>query len=103
MDISGLMLDVYDDFQGSLTREIYPSADDIPETVKTAHALTSEDRDGLPDGAFALVLMNEGEKFRKYACTDPGNTTLSVEFFMKNAHKLPEEAQKTAAENLVTA
>jgi hypothetical protein len=42
-------------------------------------------------------------KLRKFACIDPGNTLLSITYFEKNAHKLPREAQKTAAENLLKA
>lgn len=103
MKTSGLVLDIHDDFQGEVLRSIYPSQEDIPETVKTAHALTTDEHQRLPDSAFALVLLNDGEKLRKYACIDAGNTTLAVEFFLKTAHKLPLEAQKVAAENLLEA
>jgi hypothetical protein len=103
MKTSGLVLDIFDDSEGEVLRSIYPALSDIPETVKTAHVLTTEERSTLPDDVFALVLLNEGEKFRKYACIDQGNTTLSIEFFLKTASKLPSEAQKVAAENLLTA
>lgn len=103
MKTSGLVLDIYDDFQGEVLRSVYPEVSTIPETVKTAHALTTDERSNLPDDSFALVLLNNGEKLRKYACIDEGNTTLSVEFFLKTASKLPVEAQKTAASNLLTA
>jgi len=103
MKTSGLVLDIHDDFQGEVLRSIYPSETDIPESVKVAHALTVDERQRLPDSSYALVLVNNGEKFRKYACIDAGNTTLAVEFFLKTAHKLPEEAQKVAAENLLRA
>lgn len=100
MRTSGLVLDIYDDFQGQVLRSIYPTQDDIPDNIKTAQVLSSEDREALPDDAFALVLLNGDQKFRKFACTDEGNTSLSVQYFLKNAHKLPVEAQKTAAANL---
>jgi hypothetical protein len=94
---------VCDDHDGAVLRSVYPTFEDIPETVKEAHSLSAEDRRTLPDDVFALVLLNNGESLRKYACIDEGSTVLSVAYFMKTAHKLPAEAQKTAAENLVTA
>jgi hypothetical protein len=103
MRTSGLVLDIYDDFRGDVLRSIYPKQSEMPGHVKTAQALSSEDRERLPDDAFALVLVNGTETLRKFACIDEGNTELSVRFFLKTAHKLPEEAVKTAAVNLVTA
>lgn len=103
MQTSGLVLDVYDDFSGETLRALYPSFDSIPGKVKQAHVMTAPERDRLPDDVFALVLVNNGEKLRKYACIDEGNTALSVEYFVKNAHKLPLAAQKVAAANLQVA
>jgi len=100
---SGLILDIYDDYRGDTLRALYPRQSDMPESVKTAQVLSPEDRSTLPDDAFALVMINGGETLRKYACIDEGNTRLSVEYFIKNAHKLPAVAQKTAAENLMKA
>jgi hypothetical protein len=103
MQTSGLVLDVYDDFDGSVLRSVYPTREDLPQTVKEAQVLSSEERRTLPDDVFALILVNNGESLRKYACIDAGGTMLAVEYFLKTAHKLPIEAQKTAAENLCTA
>lgn len=103
MRTSGLVLDVYDDFGGALLRELYPSFDAIPGTVKQAHVVTADVHQKLPDDVFALVLISGEDKLRKYACIDEGNTVLSVQYFLKNAHKLPLEAQRTAAENLKVA
>lgn len=103
MRTSGLVLDIYDDFKGDTLRSIYPTADGIPDFIKQAQALSSEDRERLPDDAFALVMINGEQTLRKFACVDEGGTALSVQFFLKNAHKLPLEAQKVAAQNLVTA
>lgn len=100
---SGLILDIYDDYRGDTLRALYPRQSDMPESVKTAQVLSSEDRSNLPDDAFALVMINGGETLRKFACIDEGNTLLSLEYFVKNAHKLPIVAQKTAAENLMKA
>lgn len=100
--MSGLILDVNDD-QGRLVKEIFPTLDSVPETIKQAHVLSHEERASLPDDVFALVLQDEYSTLRKYACTDRGNTELAVLYFLKTAHKLPEEAQKVAAENLTVA
>jgi len=101
--LSGLVLDVRDDFDGSVLREIFPSADALPELVKSAAAVTPELDVRLPDNLFALVLVDGDVSLRKFACIDAGNTALSVEYFLKTGHKLPLEAQKTAAANLVQA
>jgi hypothetical protein len=103
MEMGGLVLDVFDDFNGATLREIWPSLEDVPAQVKEAHALSTDERAQLPDDVFALVLINGGEKQRKYACIDKGNTELSLQYFLKHAFKLPADAQKTAAENLKTA
>ncbi len=102
--IAGLVLDVYDDPKGEVLRGIFPTADDLPDLIKEASHITPELYAHLPDDAFALVLQNNGETtLRKYACVDEGNTALNVEYFIKTAHKLPAEAQKVAAQNLITA
>lgn len=101
MQTTGLVLDLYDD--PSDLRRIFPSVDVIPETVKTAQVLSPEVRDALPDDVFALVLMNGGDRLRKYACVDAGTTELNVGYFFMHGHKLPVEAQKLAAANLKVA
>lgn len=104
MQLSGLVLDFYDDQGASVFKALYPAREDVPGLVKTAHALTADERDRLPDDVFALVLVqDDGSSIRKYACVDPGNTVLAVEYFLQNRHKLPEEAQKLAASNLSAA
>jgi len=102
MQTAGLVLDIYDDFNGETLRSLYPTLDALPEGVKVASDLKGM-HSQLPDDVFALVMVNNVEKLRKYACVDPGNTELSVVYFLKHAHKLPIEAQKTAAENLIVA
>lgn len=101
--LSGLVIDFGDDAAGDVLRSVYPTREDVPELVKNASPVSPEQRETLPDDAFALVLRNGDDVLRKYACTDAGNTALSVLYFVKNAHKLPEVAQKTAAANLCTA
>jgi len=101
--LSGLVLDVRDDYDGSVLRGIFPTEDSLPELVKSAATVTPELDARLPDDLFALVLVDGDVSLRKFACIDAGNTALSVEYFLKTGHKLPLEAQKVAAANLVEA
>jgi len=99
---TGSIVDFYDDPQGSVLKSRLPG-DQVPDFIKQAEFLTDQVRDKLPDDVFALVMIDQGERMRKYACTDKGNTALSVIYFMENRDRLPEEAQKVAAANLARA
>lgn len=99
---TGSIVDFYDDPQGSVLKSRLPQGQ-VPDFIKQAEFLTDEIRGKLPDDVFALVMIDQGDRMRKYACTDKGNTALSVIYFMQNRDRLPEEAQKVAAANLVTA
>ncbi len=101
MDSAGIVLDLYDNPQD--LKAIFPSVDVIPDSVKIAHRLSSDELERLPDDMFALVLLNDGSRLRKFACVDEGNTVLNLGYFFLHGHKLPEEAQKVAAENLKVA
>lgn len=101
MQTAGIVLDLYDSPQD--LRAIFPSVDVIPDSVKVAHRLSSDELAALPDDSFALVLLNDGDRLRKFACVDEGNTVLNLGYFFLHGHKLPEEAQKTAAANLKVA
>jgi hypothetical protein len=82
---------------------MFPRGDALPQSTKTASVLTQADQDLLPDDVFALVTQGEGQTLRKFACFDGGNTELSIHYFLKNAYKLPEEAQAQVAQNLKVA
>lgn len=101
--ISGLVLDYYDDRDGDVLKSVFPTRDSVPEVIKQAHSLSYEERQKIPEDAFALVMVEDGQVLRKFATADGGNTALSVEYFLRTGHKLPLEAQKTAAANLVDA
>lgn len=103
MRTAGVVFDFYDDMTGQLLKESFPTPESLPEIIKTAHILNSEERDVLRDEAFALVLVNEGKVLRKFACVDAGNTLLSAMYFMQNKESLPEEAQKIASVNIQAA
>ena len=99
LKLSGLVLDLYDDDKGQVLRELYPAREDVPEIIKQAHLLSHSERQQLPDDLFALVLLDEETTLRKYACIDPGNTLLSMLYFEKLGHKLPETARQQIMEN----
>lgn len=101
MKTAGLILDYYDDSNSQLLKKSFPTLDSLPDIVKEAHILTSEEREVLRDEAFALVMVNDGKVLRKFACVDPGNTFLSALYFSQHADSLPEEAQKIAAANIL--
>jgi hypothetical protein len=96
---SGVILDYYDD-KGATLKAKFPTVDELPDTIKTASV---QPREALPLEAFALVAVDGTDVLRKYACHDAGTTAMSVIYFMEHGDKLPEDAQKTAAANLVDA
>jgi len=103
MKTAGVVFDFYDDLAGSLLKAAFPTPDSLPEVIKTAHILSPEERNVLRDEAFALIMINDGQVLRKFACVDPGNTLLSALYFVENRDLLPEEAQKVASANILAA
>lgn len=100
-NLTGCVFDLYDDAGGEVLRSVVSGPGDVPDFVKEAHYITSED--SRPDDNYALVLLNEGQKLRKYATIDAGNTALSVIYLIKQGSALPEKAIKVAASNLIEA
>lgn len=100
--LSGLILDLYDDKDGQILRDLYASEEEVPDFIKSASSVV-DDIESLPDDVFALILVDRDYSLRKYACVDAGNTALNVEYFFRRGHLLPNEAQKVAAANLAVA
>jgi hypothetical protein len=96
---SGVTLDYYDD-RGEFLKTHFPTAEDVPDFIKTANI---REKDELPNEAFALVASDEGRVMRKFACHDPGTTAMSVMYFMEHKDRLPKGAVKMAAANLTLA
>lgn len=94
MKTAGVIFDFYDDPKGEVLKSVFPTADELPGSIKVAHILSPEERDVLRDEAFALVAVNDGKLLRKFACVDKGNTILSAIYFDKVAHLLPENVRE---------
>lgn len=101
--LAGLVIDQYDDVDGRVLRSVHPDPSDIPDFVKESARLDEGALEKLADDRFAVVLVNEGRKMKKYAMVDKGNTALSIVYLLKQAHLLPREAVKVAAANLIEA
>ncbi|MEC8306417.1 MAG: hypothetical protein VXZ72_00960, partial [Chlamydiota bacterium] len=76
-----------------------PNQNDLPDFVKTAGSIDQNSSDNL----FALVMVEDNKVLKKFATADKGNTWLSSLYFSLNKDKLPAEAQKVAAANLLMA
>lgn len=104
MRIAGIILDIYDDPKGLVLREkLARSGEELPEKLASSQVLDHEELDQLPDRLFALVAANNGQLLRKFAMHDEAHLATSILYFLERGHVLPEEAQKTAAQNLVNA
>lgn len=95
--LASKIIDFRDDVDGTLFKEVFPDYNSIPEIIKTASREEPEDHE------YALVMINNGQKFRKFAMHDAGNTALSVTYLLKTASQLPEDAVKIASDNLINA
>lgn len=100
---TGLVFDSYDDTTGEVLKSVVPDMAGLPTFVKEAHRISPAESDAVPDDNYALVLIKQGHKHRKFATIDPGNTALSVLYLLKQAHLLPTKAVKVAAHNLMEA
>jgi hypothetical protein len=99
--LSGLVLDYYDDVDGVVFQKLSSAAPVLSGLEKTAASLDPEALSRLPDDVFALLLQDGDTSLRKYAMADAGNTALSIAYFLELGHRLPVEAQKVAAANLI--
>lgn len=100
MSLCNQILDVADDFNKSLLREIVQEAQ-LPAFVKKAQVATADVASKLGREDFALVILTkEGHELHKFPFFDEANTWLSCRYFEKTAHKLPIEARKVAGSQL---
>lgn len=95
--------DQYDDVNGEVLRSIYRTIHDVPNLIKTATLLRSDELESLPDHKFAMIVVDGTTRFRKYACHDAGNTALSVAYFLAQKDRLSDAMVKVASSNLLEA
>lgn len=98
---AGLTFDFYDDGGETLRKKMRGHS--IPEFIKTAAILEPEQLEALPDYAFAVVMIDGGEKLRKYACVDKGNVAVNTIYFLEHQEDMPVQVQAKVASNLKTA
>lgn len=102
MNTAGVILDIYDDQSASVLRSTLAGRE-IPDYIKTASLMDTEEHSRIPDRLFALVAIDGEDKLRKYAMHDHAHLTTSIIYFLERGHLLPKVAQDTAARNLVAA
>ncbi len=100
MQLSGTILDIYDDPSVSVLIGVLGTKT-LPEKLASAHLLDAEHLQALPDRLFGLVAQNGESTLRKYAMHDEAHLVTSVMYFLKCKDSLPEEAQKFAAARLL--
>ena len=86
------------DFQDDLGASFIAAGIAPPEILKEASAAEPYER---RDRDFALILVDEqGRSHRKFACSDPGNTWMSLWYLENVDNGLPDYAVKQASANL---
>jgi len=100
------ILDAYDDSDLSIAKEIMGELpgnmkESFQKTAAGIDLLTEEQRDSLRNDQFSLVVLTKhGQLLRKFPASDPGQTWLSQQYFVKTAGEMPEMAQAICAVNL---
>lgn len=95
MGIANLVLDFYDDTTGEGMDKIA-----MPDAVQNLEiaALSPEDRAGLADSEYGLVMITKrASVVRKFPVNDPGNAWLSAQYFAQNHEKIAFPARFVAA------
>lgn len=95
MGISSEVLDFYDDSSKEHMSKIA-----MPQGLgdTQVNVLTPEQRDGLPDSEFGLVVLTKrASVLKKYPVNDPGNAWLSAQYFEQTHEKLAFPARFIAA------
>jgi len=93
------VLDLYDD--AAFDQTLKKIASNLSEEVRQDQLPTRHDRSQLEDDQFALTIITKtASKLNKFPINNRVNTALSNEYFELNHHKMPLDAQKTAAAHI---
>lgn len=101
--VAGAVLDPYDDDFASLKDMATRSQGELPGFIKQAGIMDPAVLRNLPDHAFAVVVLGDGEPLRKYACTDKAHTAVNVMYFTEYGNDLPTPVKEKVATNLCKA
>jgi hypothetical protein len=94
-------LDMHDD-KGYFHLRKFAAEGKLPEHIKNEKVLTAEELQLLPDGDFALVIIDKkGETHRKFPLCDRPNVWMTTLYFGKNSGSLPPRARSIAAKNIL--
>jgi len=95
--LANQIIDAYDDTDGSFLKK-------LAAINPKCNMISAEERSALKDHDFALtVITKTASKLNKYPICDRDSTWLSMKYFEKNSHKLPDRACEVAAYHLKTA
>lgn len=94
-----MIIDFYDDLGEAFF--LHLQGNDPPELLKEASWAEPND---LLDRDYAVILVSEeGQELRKFACHDAGNTAMSMWYLAYFKDELPAAVTKVAAVNLAVA
>jgi len=97
LKLANQVIDIYDDTSKEGMKK-------LAKLNPACNVLSAEDRAKLGDHDFALtVITKKAAKLNKYPICDTDSTWLSNQYFDMYSHRLPVEAQKIAAQNLMVA
>lgn len=93
LKLAGKVVEICDDLSVEGLRKLAEDST-VPEYVRDAAVLTSEEREALPDSSFAIIFYDmQSRKMRKYLLNDPGNVWLSAKYFLDSRSVWPKIAQ----------
>lgn len=102
MRLENQILDLYDDV--NLEENLVKMASAMPPELRKCELPSIEDRDTKPETAFALQYVTKtAAKLAKFPIDTAVETFFSNQYFAKNGHKLPPDAQKVAAAGILKA
>lgn len=99
--VAGAVVDPYDDNFASL--KDMAGGQGLPEFIKQAGIMEPAVLKNLPDHAFAVVILGDGEPMRKFACVDKAHTAVNVMYFTEFGADLPTPVKEKVATNLCKA
>lgn len=98
MDYKRIILDQYDEIAAG-----HVSTESLAKQAKVARVQGSDIISRLDDDDFAVVIVKQGEKFRRYPVNTATNTDLSKDAFLRNQNKMTMDCRDIAETRLKNA